>query len=203
MQTSAAGLKLIQTAESLSLKTYYDSASIATIGWGHALFTPGGQLIKSSVFGRAKADQLAGEAVIRTFGKAVLTREDCDAQLAKDLAKFESTVSAACDASTAQCEFDAMMSFCFNVGQGSFVSSSIARLHKAGARTIGNISISALCQQSKARAAPAIMPIAFVRWCNAGGVWTLGLFRRRVAELLVYGGHDVSESIKNAWAFHD
>lgn len=203
MRVSGAGLKLIQTAESLSLKVYYCSAHIATVGWGHALTTPAGQPIDYDVFGRAKADQLAAEAMQRLFGSQTITREQADALLAQDCTTFETAVNKVADAATAQCEFDAMVSFCFNVGAGNFASSAIARLHRAGQRKVGDVSLSGLCAQSKAKADPSTMQIAFARWSNSNGAWTLGLYRRRLAELLVYGGHDVDTSITAAWGFHD
>jgi lysozyme len=203
MRVSDAGLKLIQTAESLSLKPYYCTSHVATIGWGHALTTASGQQIDYDVFGRAKADALTADAMQRLFGRQTITKEEADTLLAKDCLTYENAVNKVIDDKTYQCEFDAMVSFCFNVGVGAFATSAIARLHKAGARKIGDVSLKGLCAQSKAKANPSTMQIAFARWSNSNGAWTLGLYRRRVAELLVYGGHDAEPAIKTAWAFHD
>lgn len=202
MQVSSDGLTLVQTAESLQLKVYYCSAHIATIGWGHALTTPTGQEIDYDVFGRAKADQLAAEAMQRMYGRQSITREEADALLTADLARYAQTVNKVVDASTYQCEFDAMVSFCYNVGPGNFLASAVARLHKAGNKHIGTLSLSGLCAQSKAKASPTNMQLAFARWSNANGQWTLGLYRRRVAEIMVYGGTDAKTAVKTAWSFN-
>lgn len=203
LRTSSAGLKLIETAESFSATPYPDTAQIMTGGYGHALTTPAGQQIKISVFGKAKADQLAAEAMQRIFGAQQITQAQGEAQLALDVASFEAAVNKVADAKSAQCEFDAMLSFTFNCGAANFATSTIRRLYLAGQRTIGDISLSDLCQKSKAKAAPTNMAEAFTAWSNSGGHWTLGIFRRRVAEALLFGGHPVDEAIKTAWAFHD
>jgi GH24 family phage-related lysozyme (muramidase) len=203
MRVSDAGLKLIQTSESLRLSPYFDTASIPTIGWGHALNSTDGRPIRAAIVGHATAEALTAAAMTRLFGAQTITREQADAQLVKDCAVAEAAVDTVRDPATAQCEFDAMVSFAFNAGAGAFRSSSIARLHKAGARKIGDVSLSGLCAQAKAKADPSTMQIAFARWSSAGGSWSLGLFRRRVAELLVYGGHDADTAIKTAWGFHD
>lgn len=203
LRTTRAGLKLIETAESFAPKVYYDTAHIASAGYGHALTTPTGQQIDADVFGRAKADQLAAEAMQRMFGAQQITLAQAETQLATDVASFESAVNKAVDAKTAQCEFDAMLSFTFNLGPGNFASSTLRKMYLAGQRTIGDISLSDLCRKSKAHAPVSSVAEAFTAWSNSGGAWTLGVFRRRVAEALVFGGHPVDEALKTAWAFHD
>lgn len=201
MQVSHDGLVLIQTAESFSPTVYYCTANVATVGWGHALTTPAGQQIDSDVFGRAKADALAKEAMQRKFGKQSITRAEADALLTKDLATYVAAVNKVVDATTHQCEFDAMVSFCFNAGVGGFASSAVARLHKAGARKVGTVSMSGLAALSKAKAEPTNIQIAFARWSISNSKWTLGLYRRRLAELLVYGGKKAEDAVKIAWAY--
>jgi|GEM_PF-6297344 len=201
MQVSSDGLKIIQSAESFSAVPYLDTGNIWSVGWGHALTTPTGQLIDRDVFGAAKAQQLASESMQRLFGRQSCTLEEANALLTKDLAGPVATVNKVIDANTYQCEFDAMVSFCFNVGSGNFNGSAINRLYRAGQRKIGDISLSDLAQKAKAHVAPTTMPLAFVRWSNSGGSWTLGLFRRRVAELLVFSGRSAADALHTAWAF--
>lgn len=201
MQVSSEGLTVIQSAESFSPIVYYCSGHIATIGWGHALTTATGQIIDYDIFGKAKADQLAKEAMQRMFGKQTITREEADALLTHDLATYVAAVNKVADDKTFQCEFDAMVSMCFNVGVGAFAASAVARLHKAGNRKVGTLSMSGLAQQSKAKADPTNIQVAFARWSNANGKWTLGLFRRRLAEVMVYGGKAAKEALATAWAF--
>ncbi|AXQ68680.1 endolysin [Caulobacter phage CcrPW] len=201
MQISAEGLKIIQSAEKFEPKFYYENAHIATVGWGHALTTPAGQLIDYDVFGRPKADQLAREAMQRMFGKQEITVAEADALLTKDLARFVAAVNAVADDKTYQCEFDAMVSMAFNIGTAGFASSAVARLHKAGTRKVGQVSMSALSAAAKNKASPTDIKIAFVRWSNVNGAYSLGLFRRRLAEVMVYGGMKAADALKTAWSF--
>lgn len=208
MRTSENGLKLIQAWEGLgdgdprtvNLEYYYCSAHVATVGWGHALTTPAGQIIDYDVFGRAKADVLAKAAMMREFGKLAITKDEATALLAKDIVKYEDAVAKVCDESTYQGEYDAMVSMCYNIGVGGFASSAVARLHKAKQRKVGNVSVSGLKTAAISKAAPTTIQIAFVRWCNANGIFALGLFRRRLSEVLVYGGHPLETALSTARA---
>lgn len=203
MRTSPEGLKLIQSSEDFSATVYYCSAHIATVGWGHALTTPTGQLIDYDVFGRAASDRMARDAMQRLFGKQSITVPEADALLMRDLERFEREVNRVVDATTHQCEFDAMVSFCFNVGTGAFRTSSVARLHRLGQRRVGTVSMSGLAAQSKAKAEPTTIQLAFARWSNSNGRWTLGLYRRRLAEIMVYGGRSAQVALDTAWSFRD
>jgi Phage-related lysozyme (muraminidase) len=194
MQPSANGLKLIEVFEQLRLSPYLDTSKIYTVGWGHALTTSDGKLISVKVFGAGLAAKLAANAMQRTFGKQVLTAADADAQLTKDMASRSEHVTKMCAADTTQAQFDAMLSFCFNIGNANFDASSVRRLHNAGKREVGDISIHDLNKEAKAKAATTTMPISFVRWCNDEGKYSLGLFRRRFAELLVYSGWDTQKA---------
>lgn len=136
MQISHEGLTLIQSAEKFEPRPYYCSAHVSTVGWGHALTTATGQIIDYDVFGRAKADQLTREAMQRMFGKQEITVAEADALLDLDLDRYEAAVNAVCDEKTYQCEFDAMVSMCFNIGTGGFAGSQVARLIKQGRKHI-------------------------------------------------------------------
>lgn len=201
MQISRDGLTLIQSAEKFEARPYYCSAHVSTVGWGHALTTASGQIIDYDVFGRAKADALTRAAMERMFGRQEITVAEADELLARDLDRYEKAVNAVVDEKTYQCEFDAMVSMCFNIGTGGFASSAVARLHRQGNRKVGKLSMSEMARLSKAKAAPTDIKIAFARWSNANGKWSLGLFRRRLAETMVYGGKDAAEALKLAWSF--
>ena len=100
-----------------------------------------------------------------------LTWDDAriDAALDADLKRFDEGVSALIDtAPTAQNEFDALVSFAFNLGLGNLGKSTLLSSHKAG---------------NKAGAA-----IEFARWNRAGGRPMTGLTRRRAAEATLYRG---------------
>ena len=90
-----------------------------------------------------------------------------DAALDADLRRFDEGVTALLEgAPTSQHEFDAMVSFAFNLGLASLAGSSLLRRHKAGdyegAATV------------------------FAKWNKARGETMPGLTRRRAAEAALY-----------------
>lgn len=154
MRTSAAGLEFITRWEGEVLHVYEDVAKIPTIGVGHVV--------------------LAGES----FPDGI-THERAQELLAADVASAEAAVHKLA-ASTefrgreplAQCEFDALVSFAFNVGAGAFAKSTLAKKLAAGDR--------------KAAAAE------FLKWDKAGGKPVAGLHNRRVAERALFLGAEAS-----------
>ena len=98
----------------------------------------------------------------------VWSQQQCDARLAQDLTRFAAQVSVAIgDAPTSQPQFDAMLSFAYNVGVANLESSTLLKLHKAG-------------EYPAAQA-------QFGRWDRADGKVMPGLERRRAAEAALYG----------------
>ncbi|NIJ21083.1 GH24 family phage-related lysozyme (muramidase) [Sphingomonas naasensis] len=97
----------------------------------------------------------------------IWTQQQCDARLAQDLASFGARVAGVVgSAATSQHQFDAMVSFAYNVGIGNLSSSTLLRLHKAG-------------DFAGAQA-------QFGRWNKAAGKVLPGLTRRRAAEAALY-----------------
>ena len=90
MKTSSVGINLIKSFEGCRLTSYRDAAGVLTIGYGH---TSG-----------VKENQ-------------TITQKEADDLLASDLTGFESKVSKY-DGSYhwTQNEFDALVSFCYNIG---------------------------------------------------------------------------------------
>lgn len=210
MRLSDSGLRLIQAWEGLGdgdpatvdLEPYICPARVYTVGWGHALKTPTGQIIDVDVFGRERAAKLAAESMQRTFGKPRITKAEALDLVRKDVAEFERAVEKAIGAGNAtQAQFDAMVSFAFNCGVANFTSSTILKLHKANQRVVGDVSMSAVCLQSKAVTPITTIAVAFSRWSKANKQWMLGLFRRRLSEVLVYGGHDGAVAVSAAQGF--
>lgn len=138
--------RLVKQFEGCVLKAYPDPGSGGdpwTIGYGHT-----GPEVKRGV---------------------VWTQAQADAALQSDLAHFDAGVSALIGAApTTQGQFDAMVSFAFNVGLGNLKSSTLLRLHNAG---------------DHAGAAAQ-----FQRWNKAAGKVMNGLVKRRSAEARVYNG---------------
>ncbi|WP_336981455.1 lysozyme [Altererythrobacter fulvus] len=95
----------------------------------------------------------------------VWTRDECDARLKADLARYAAAVDRALgDASTFQHQFDALVSFHYNTG--AIGRATLTRKHAAG-------DFAGAAQE-------------FTRWNRAGGRVLKGLTRRREAEALLY-----------------
>ena len=133
MKISSVGIKLIQSFESCKLTAYkaVSTEKYYTIGWGH--------------YG---ADVKKGMKI---------TQAQADAYLISDLAKFEAKVNKYSKYNFNQNQFDALVSFAYNVG-------SIDQLTDNGKRSISVIS-------SKITA-----------YNKSGGKVLAGLTRRRKAE---------------------
>jgi len=139
MQISQRGVELIKQYEGCRLTAYRCPAGVPTIGYGHT-----------------------GRDV--TMGLTI-TAEQAEALLRGDLMRFEDGVRRHAGTAT-QGQFDALVSFAFNVGIGALAGSTLIRRHKAG---------------DHARAANE-----FPRWNKAGGIVLPGLTRRRAAERRLY-----------------
>jgi len=98
----------------------------------------------------------------------VWSQQQCNDRFTSDLDSFAAKVSAVLGtAKTSQNQFDAMVSFAYNVGIGNLSSSTLLKLHKAGdyAGAQGQ----------------------FGRWNKAAGKVLPGLTKRRAAEANLYG----------------
>lgn len=140
MKIGPRGLALIKQYEGCRLKAYRCSADVWTIGYGST-----------------------GPHV--TAGK-VISQAEADALLAKDLERFERTVTQRAVKPT-QNQFDAMVSLAFNVGEQALGNSTLLRKHNAG-------------DHAGAKA-------EFAKWNKAGGRVLSGLVVRRAAEAALYG----------------
>lgn len=212
MQISAAGLSLVQAWEGIEdgdpstvlLDPYIDPKGFYTVGWGHLLTTAAGVPICTHTQGAANALTLAHAAMIRKFGALSISRDQAVALLNEDMGKTQDFVTGHVPLNTTQPQFDALCAFTFNVGAGNLQSSSVLRLHNAGSRAIGLISLPDLSAWSKGaqHSSPKDMPEAFAAWSYSGGAWMLGLYRRRVSEALVYGGIDGAQAYATMQQFH-
>ncbi|MBV8685381.1 MAG: lysozyme [Alphaproteobacteria bacterium] len=97
----------------------------------------------------------------------VWTQQQCDERFGEHVAQFAASVAKALGgAPTTQPQFDAMVSFAYNVGVGNLQSSTLLKKHKAG---------------DYAGAA-----LEFAKWNKAAGKVLPGLTRRRAAEAALY-----------------
>ena len=143
MRTSDKGIALIKRHEGLRLNAYPDIAhgwSRATIGYGHT--------------------SQAGPPTVKQ-GMAI-TEAEAERILRQDLIKFEGAVSALVSVPLTQSQFDALVSFTFNLGPGNLQSSTLLRKLNAGDYT----------------GAAAEFP----KWNKAGGKVLQGLVNRRADE---------------------
>ena len=139
MHVSDKGLELLKRFEGLRLEAYLCPAGKWTIGYGHT----GPDVRAGSTIDDAAALDL----------------------LRSDVARFERGVSAMAGECT-QSQFDALVSFAFNIGLGALMSSTLLKKHKAGD--------------------PNGAAAQFGRWVYGGGRELKGLLRRRAAEAELY-----------------
>ncbi len=140
MKTSDRGLKAITLHEGMMLKRYQDVAGFWTIGVGH--------LIKE------------GENLYS------ITEEEAMELLKKDVSIAEGCVLKNVTVTLLQHEFDALVSFVFNIGCGAFVKSTLLRKLNNG---------------DKEGAAAE-----FGRWNKAGGKEIKGITTRREKEMVLF-----------------
>lgn len=141
METTDRGLALIRKYEGLQLQAYRCPAGIWTIGYGH---TSG--VTKGMVITRERAEELLKEDV-----------RPCEQLLNKMGVNFR------------QEQFDALVSWIFNIGSGDFVSST-------------------LCKRIQNGSDDEDIADQIVRWIYAGGKPRLGLKKRRVDEANLFLG---------------
>ena len=137
---------MIKHFESCKLTAYQDSVGVWTIGWGHTA-------------GVKKGDNW--------------TQDEADDILLNDLEKFEGYVNQYVQVPLTQNQFDALVSWTFNVGPGNLKSSTM--LTKLNEKSYDEV------------------PSQMKRWNKAGGKVLPGLERRRNAEAAMFSGKDWKE----------
>ncbi|WMD23083.1 lysozyme [Achromobacter seleniivolatilans] len=148
--TSEAGVSLIEHFESCRLKAYWDPhGKCWTIGWGHT--------------------------GLDVYEGLVITQAVADAMLAQDLIERENAVKKFfASVPLTRGEFDALVSFLYNVGPGK-------RGIKSGLFVLMSGQVSTLARKVLARDYAGAAE-EFPKWIYAGGVPLRGLERRRKAE---------------------
>jgi lysozyme len=139
---SSTGFALTRSFEGLRLAAYQDSAGVWTIGYGHT-----------------GPEVHAGQRI---------TEQEAEGLLRADLAAAVECVRHALKVELTQSQFDALVDFCFNVGRGNFLGSSLLRFANAA-------EMESATQQ-------------FGLWVHAGGRVLPGLVRRRAAEAALFAG---------------
>lgn len=142
--TSPNGRSFIKGFESTKLDAYMCSARVWTIGTGTTVYPNGIKVKRGDKCTQAQADQY----------------------FSHDLIKFEKAVNELVKVTTTQNQFDALVSFAYNVGVGALSDSTLLKALNGGFY--------------KAAAAQ------FLRWNKAGGKVVAGLTRRRKAEMELF-----------------
>jgi len=139
MRTGQHGIDLIKKYESCKLTAYKCPSGVWTIGYGHTQ-------------GVKQGDKI--------------TQEQADKFLADDLESFEYYVRAVVFKELNQNQFDALVSFVFNVGSGNFKKSTLLKLLNEGKFTHA--------------------ALEFAKWNKADGKVLNGLTKRRESERLLF-----------------
>ncbi|UQI38524.1 lysozyme [Citrobacter freundii] len=144
MQTSDKGIALIKQFEGCKLTAYQDSVGVWTIGYGWTKPVDGKPIRAGMTIKQETAERL----------------------LKTGLVSYESDVSRLVKVGLTQGQFDALVSFTYNLGARSLSTSTLLRKLNAG---------------DYAGAADE-----FLRWNKAGGKVLNGLPRRREAERALF-----------------
>jgi lysozyme len=137
---------MIKSFEGFRGTPYKCPAGIPTIGYG-ATFYPNGKKV--------------------TMSDAAITEEQATELLAHMLVSFEKYVDSYCIDSITQNEFDALVSFAYNLGPA-------------------NLKASTLLKKVNANPNDESIRLEFMKWVKAGGKTLKGLVRRREAEANLY-----------------
>lgn len=135
MKTSDNGRAFIRAGEGVQLAAYQDGGGVWTIGYGHTRGVKQGQ---------------------------VINHEQADEFLNNDLRQVESCISERVTVPLNQNQFDALVSFVFNVGRQAFSDSTLLKkLNEGNYRAAAD---------------------QFTRWVYDNDKFVQGLYNRRVAE---------------------
>jgi len=138
MKTSDKGIDQIKSFEGFRAMPYQDIVGKWTVGYGH-LMVAGDGCVEGSPITMGQATEL----------------------LRKDLHTAEEAVNA-CGVELEQNEFDALVSFVYNLGVGAFQRSTLLKLIKSGNKLAASGE--------------------FPKWSMAGGKEVPGILKRRHAE---------------------
>lgn len=141
MKTSNAGKAIIKRYEGFRAKPYLCPADVPTIGYGATYYADGHKV---------------------TLKDPTITEGDASLLLDKMLGKYEDAVNRYVQVPITQNQFDALVSFCYNLGQENLRTSTL--LKKVNAKDFKGAADQ------------------FLRWNRAGGKVLAGLTKRRTDE---------------------
>lgn len=146
MKTSAKGIDFIKKWEGFRSAPYLDVAGVPTIGFGSTFYESGRKV---------------------TMRDRHITEEEATKLKANIVKKFEDWVNKLVTEKLEQHQFDALVSFCYNVGPGALKRSTLLRKINADPKdpTVAN---------------------EFTKWTKSGGRRYRGLARRRIQEAYLF-----------------
>ena len=147
MRISQEGVNLIKHFEGCRLEAYKCPAGVWTLGYGHTKGVKEGDAIE---------------------------QEAAEAFLIEDLESFEQAVTRLVEVPLTQQQFDALVSWTFNLGAGNLAESTLLR-------KLNNYQY-------------AEVPEQMMRWVRAGGQVLDGLVKRRAAEAALFQNKDWREA---------
>lgn len=145
-KTSQRGLDLIKSFEGFKSKPYLCPAKIWTIGYGSTFYIDGKKVRKDD---------------------KEITESEALELLKSMLITFEKYVDSYCIDSINQNQFDALVSFCYNLGPM-------------------NLKNSTLLKKVNSNPNDETIEVEFMKWTKSGGKTLKGLVRRREAEIKLY-----------------
>lgn len=153
MNLSPRGRALLTQWEGASPTMYRDSAGLPTVGVGHLL---------------TRSELRSGKTEHGQFPwkQRPLTPAEIDSLLSVDVGTAERAVNAAIQVPLNQPQFDALVSFTFNIGTGAFWASTLRRL---------------LNERDY-----AAVPEQLRRWVHSAGQLDPGLVKRREREVALW-----------------
>ena len=156
MNVSPKAIKMISHHEGVRQNPYKCPAKLWTVGVGHVMFPEQGKL---------KIDQRDAftppQEAMRKY-----SMDEVNEILRVDLARFEKGVATYCPVALTQGQFDALVSFSFNVGLGTLQRSTL--------------------RQKVLRGDMAGAAEELLKYCMAGGKILKGLQNRRIDERAVF-----------------
>ena len=142
MKTGTKGIDLIKHFEGCELEAYKCAAGVWTIGYGH---------IKG------------------VTSNSVITQEQAEQMLVEELNEYEGYINNMVTTPLSQNQFDALVSWVYNLGGGNLKASTLLKVVNSG-EFDG-------------------VPAQIMRWNKAGGKVLEGLTRRRQAEADLFSGN--------------
>lgn len=146
MKLNQTGFDLIKTFEGLSLKPYKCSAGVPTIGYGNTYYENGVKV------------QMSDPAI---------TKQRAEELLKHSADRYASKVANLLKKPVTQNQFNALVSFAYNVGSGALASSTLLKLVNINPND-------------------AMIAKEFLRWNKVSGVKNKGLENRRIKESSLY-----------------